>query len=334
MFSYIIRRLLYAIPILFGVMLITFLLFFIVQPPEFRARAILGEKARPKQVQDWLHDHGYDKPTYINGRLGVAIDKRATPGKPFYDSLFVNQMKRLATFDFGLSDKTGLPIAQTFLDGVGPSLCLTLPAFVVGFFMAVALSLYQVFVRYSALDRFGIFLCVACMSLPPMIYMFVGQSFLALQLPYFPAYGFDLHGWSTVKFLLLPVSLMVIMNLGYDVRLYRTIFLEEITQDYVRTALAKGVPQSRLLFVHVLKNGMISLITLVVAHLPLLIMGSLLMENFFGIPGLGNALFHAIQLGDAAMVNAFVYLGAILYIVGLILTDICYAFADPRIRLS
>ena len=164
--------------------------------------------------------------------------------------------------------------------------------------------------------------------------MFIGQSFLALQLNYFPAYGFDLRGWETWKFILLPVTLMIVMYLGYDVRLYRTIFLEEITQDYVRTAAAKGVPQTRLLFVHVLKNGMISLITLVVAHLPFLIMGSLLVENFFGIPGLGNALVHAIQTGDAAMVNVLVYLGALFYIAGLLLTDICYAAADPRIRLS
>ena len=202
--------------------------------------------------------------------------------------------------------------------------------------MSVALSLYQVFVRYSALDRFGILLCVASMSLPPMVYMFLGQSFLAIRLNYFPAYGFDLRGWETWKFLLLPVTLMIIMNLGYDVRLYRTIFLEEITQDYVRTALAKGVPQSRLLFSHVLKNGMISSsITLGRRPiLPFLIMGSLLVENFFGIPGLGNALFHAIQTGDAAIVNVLTYLGALFYLGGLILTDICYAFADPRIRLS
>jgi peptide/nickel transport system permease protein len=324
MFSYLVRRLLYAIPILFGVMLITFILFFLVLPPKDRARSILGEKARPQQVQQWLHDHGYDKPTWINTQ----------PGQKLYDSLFVNQMKRLIAFDFGVSDKTSLPIAKTFIDGVVPSLCLTLPAFVIGFLMAVTLSLYQVFVRYSAMDRFGVFLCVALMSLPPMIYMFLGQRVLAMQLNYFPAYGFDLRGWETWKFVLLPVTLMIIMYLGYDVRLYRTIFLEEITQDYVRTAQAKGVPQTRVLFVHVLKNGMISLITLVVAHLPFLIMGSLLVENFFGIPGLGNALVHAIQTGDAAMTNALVYLGAIFYVAGLILTDICYAFADPRIRLS
>jgi len=324
MFSYIVRRLLYAIPILFGVVLITFVLFYIVQPPIARAHYILGEKAKPKQIADWMHNHGYDKPTFIN----------TEPGHPFYDSLFFNQNKRLILFDFGVSDKTSLPIAKTFSDGIVPSLCLTLPAFVVGFIMAVALSLYQVFVRYSFLDRFGTFLCVALMSLPPMIYMFIGQVVLAKQLNYFPAYGFDLRGWETGKFLLLPVSLMIIMYLGNDVRLYRTIFLEEITQDYVRTALAKGVPQTRLLFVHVLKNGMISLITLVVAHLPFLIMGSLLVENFFGIPGLGNALIHAIQTYDGAMVNVLVYLGALFYLAGLMLTDICYAFADPRIRLS
>lgn len=324
MLSYIIRRLLYSVPILFGVMLITFVLFFIVQPPSARARAILGEKARPQQVSDWLHEHGYDKPTFINHE----------PGKPLWDSLFVNQMKKLLTFNFGVSDKTSRPIGQAFADGVGPSLFLTLPAFVAGFVMAIALSLYQVFVRYSALDRFGVFACVALMSLPPMVYMFLGQSVLAMRLNYFPAYGFNLDGWNTWKFVLLPVVLMVVMYLGYDVRIYRAIFLEEITQDYVRTALAKGVPQTRLLFVHVLKNGLISLITLVVAHLPFLIMGSLLVENFFGIPGLGNALVHAIQTGDAAMVNALVFLGALLYLGGLILTDICYALADPRIRLS
>jgi len=124
------------------------------------------------------------------------------------------------------------------------------------------------------------------------------------------------------------------MHLGYDVRLYRAVFLEEIAQDYVRTARAKGVPNARLLMVHVLKNGMISLITLVVAHLPLLILGSLLVESFFGIPGLGNLLVSAIGTGDLAVIRATTFLTSILYIIGLTLTDICYAMVDPRIRLS
>ncbi|HEY2342103.1 MAG TPA: ABC transporter permease, partial [Chthoniobacteraceae bacterium] len=161
-----------------------------------------------------------------------------------------------------------------------------------------------------------------------------GQAVVALGLNYFPASGFDTHGWNAFRFLLLPVSLVVIMHLGYDVRMYRAIFLEEIAQDYIRTARAKGMTNRRLLLVHVLKNGMIALITLVVANLPVLILGALLVENFFGIPGLGNTLVDAIQTQDLAVVNGITFLTAILYIIGLTITDICYALADPRIRLS
>jgi peptide/nickel transport system permease protein len=200
--------------------------------------------------------------------------------------------------------------------------------------MAVSLALYQVFVRDSVLDSMGALMAVALMSVPPMVYIIFGQAVIALTFNYFPAFGFDTSGLSTLKFLMLPVALMAVMSLGSDVRLYRAIFLEEIGQDYVRTAQSKGVSNTRLLFVHVLKNGMIALITLVVAHLPLLVMGSLLVENFFGIPGLGNTLFLSIQQGDFATVFASVYLGSILYLLGLILTDLCYALVDPRIRLS
>ena len=167
-----------------------------------------------------------------------------------------------------------------------------------------------------------------------MVYIIFGQAVIALKLNYFPAFGFDPHGWDAARFLILPVSLVIVMSLGHDTRLYRAIFLEEIGQDYVRTALAKGVSPSRMLMVHVLKNGMISLITLVVAHLPLLILGSLLVENFFGIPGLGNLLVAAIQTSDLAVIRATTFLTSILYIIGLTLTDIGYALVDPRIRLS
>jgi peptide/nickel transport system permease protein len=138
---------------------------------------------------------------------------------------------------------------------------------------------------------------------------------------------------STLKFLLLPVALVVVSGIGADVRLFRALFLEEMGQDYIRTARAKGVSSARVLLQHVLKNGLINLITLMVASLPFLIMGSLVIENFFGIPGLGNVLFSAIQAPDFAVVQASVFLGSILYLLGLILTDLCYAWADPRIRL-
>ena len=324
MFSYLLRRLLYAVPIVFGVMLLTFVLFFVLQSPETMARNVLGKRATPQSMAAWLHERGYDKPRFINTQ----------PGAKLHDSIFVHELVKLATFDLGVSDVTKESLGEKFRAGAVPSLLLTVPAMLVALCMSVGLALYQVFVRHSILDTAGSLLCVALMSVPPMAYIIAGQAVLALELNYFPAFGFEINGWGTLRFLLLPVSLMVIMNLGSDVRLYRAIFLEEIAQDYVRTARAKGVPNARLLLTHVLKNGMIALITLVVAHLPLLVMGSLLIENFFGVPGLGNLLVVALQTSDFATVRASVFLGSLLYIAGLTLTDICYAIADPRIRLS
>ncbi len=324
MFSYLVRRVLYAVPILLGVILITFVLSFVVQSPEARARAVLGQRATPQAVATWLSNRGFDKPRFFNTQ----------PGEAWHDSQFFHHVVKLATFDLGVSDVSGRDLKEVFKQGAVPSLLLTVPAFFVGLLMAVCLALYQVFVRDSLLDTAGVLIAVALMSIPSMVYIVFGQAVLALLFNYFPVFGFDMAGFGTLRFLLLPVALMALMGVGGDVRLYRAVFLEEIAQDYVRTAQAKGVPQARLLFVHVLKNGMISLITLVVAHLPHLVMGSLLVENFFGIPGLGNTLFLAIQQSDYATVFASVYLGSLLYIVGLILTDICYALADPRIRLS
>ena len=324
MFSYLLRRLLYAVPIVFGVMLLTFVLFFVLQSPETMARNVLGKRATPASMANWLHERGYDKPRFINTQ----------PGAKLHDSIFVHELAKLATFDLGVSDVTKESLGEKFRAGAIPSLLLTVPAMLVALCMSVGLALYQVFVRHSILDTAGSLLCVALMSVPPMAYIIAGQAVLALELNYFPAFGFEMNGWGTLRFLLLPVSLMVIMHLGSDVRLYRAIFLEEIAQDYVRTARAKGVPNARLLLTHVLKNGMIALITLVVAHLPLLVMGSLLIENFFGVPGLGNLLVVALQTSDFATVRASVFLGSLLYIAGLTLTDICYAIADPRIRLS
>ena len=324
MFSYLIRRLLYAVPIVLGVMLLTFVLFFVLQSPETMARNVLGKRATPQSMAAWLHERGYDKPRFVNTQ----------PGAKLHDSIFIHELVKLSTFDLGVSDVTKESLGEKFRAGAIPSLLLTVPAMLVALCISVGLALYQVFVRHSILDTAGSLICVALMSIPAMAYIIAGQAVLALELNYFPAFGFEINGWSTLRFLLLPVSLMVLMSLGSDVRLYRAIFLEEIAQDYVRTARAKGVPNARLLLTHVLKNGMIALITLVVAHLPLLVMGSLLIENFFGVPGLGNLLVVALQTSDFATVRASVFLGSLLYIVGLTLTDICYALADPRIRLS
>lgn len=324
MFAYILRRLLFSIPIVFGVMLITFFLFFVVQSPNAMARRVLGPKATPQAVENWLHNRGYDKPLIVN----------TNPGQPVYDSLFFTQMRRLAVFDFGTSDVTGRPLKQVFAVGALPSLLITLPAFVIGFAFALGLALYLVFVRNAAMDFIATLLCVALMSFPIMVYVIFGQYMVAQVLNYFPAFGFDLQGVSTVKFLFLPVALMVVSGLGADVRLFRALFLEEMGQDYIRTARAKGASNTMVLLVHVLKNGMINLITLIVASLPFLVMGSLVVENFFGIPGLGNVLVTAIHAPDFAVVQASVFLGSLLYLVGLLLTDLCYAWVDPRIRIQ
>ncbi len=324
MASYLIRRILYMIPIIFGVMLITFLLFFVIQSPKAMAQRILGPKAKPEALQNWLHNRGYDKPRFINTQ----------PGQPLWDSQFVHQMKSLATFDLGYSDATGESIANMFKRGAIPSLMITVPSFIFGFLLSLSLALFFVFVRHSRIDLTGIITCVAMMSIPIQVYVIFGQWLIAVKTSYFPAFGFYPAGLSTAKFLLLPVLVYTIADLGGEVRLFRTIFLEEIQQEYIKTALAKGVSPLRLLFVHVLKNGMISIITLVVASLPFLIIGSLVLENFFGIPGLGNLTVNAIRTSDFAVVRATVYLGSLLYLLGLLLTDICYAAVDPRIRFQ
>ncbi|MEO6788071.1 MAG: ABC transporter permease, partial [Chthoniobacteraceae bacterium] len=263
MFSYLVRRLLYAVPILLGVILLTFLLFRVVNTPEYAAIHALGPKSSVQARKAWIHDHGRDRPLIVQ---------------------FATHVKRMATFDFDPSDQTKRPMGDIFLHGIGPSLCVTLPGFVFGLIAALALSLYQVFARNSAADRNITILCVIMMSVPTVLYIIFGQAVIALGLDWFPVSGFQWGGLGMIRFLILPVSIMVILNLGYDTRMYRAVFLEEIAQDYVRTAHAKGLPVTRVLGRHVLKNGLIALITLTVGQLPKLIMGTLLIESFFGIP--------------------------------------------------
>jgi peptide/nickel transport system permease protein len=328
MLNYLIRRLLYMVPILLGVMLITFVLFNVVATPREMALQNLGPKASAQAIENWLHNRGYvdDKgrpyPLFLN-----------TQGNPF-DSLYFRSMKRFATFDLGESFSTGEPVVDMLKRGAIPSLCITLPAFVLGLFLSIAAALLLVFVRDSPIDRWGAVLCVATMSIPITVYVIFGQWMAANLFNYFPAFGFNMEGLSTARFIALPVAIMVFSGLGVDVRMYRAIFLEEVRADYIRTAQAKGASHARVLMVHMLKNGMISLITLVVAALPFLIMGTLVIESFFGIPGLGNLMTTAIQTKDFGVIQADVYFGSLLYLFGLLLTDICYALVDPRIRLQ
>jgi peptide/nickel transport system permease protein len=313
MSSFIIRRLLYTIPILLGVILITFVLDNVMMSPDAKASRVLGPKASHSTRIEWIHNRGLDQPI---------------------PTQFVRYVKNLVTFNFGTTWVTGRDLGEVFRKGLGPSLLITMPGFFAALIAAVGLALFQVFVRNSPVDRLLTFAGVALMSIPTMVYVIFAQAVIALGFSYFPAYGFSYEGFGMIRFLLLPILIFIFINLGHDMRLYRAVFLEEINQDYVRTALAKGIGPARVLTVHVFKNGLIALITLVVADLPKLVLGSLLIESLFGIPGLGSVLVQAIQTGDQPVIMASVYLGSLLYLLSLIVTDICYALADPRIRLS
>ncbi len=324
MFSYFLRRLFYTIPVVLGVMVITFVLFYMLQKPDTMARRMLGPKASPQAVENWIKQRGYDKPVFFNTQ----------PGGNLFDSQFFIHLKSLATFDLGVSDATGQPVLERFKEGAIPSLSITLPAFFLGIVLAVSISLFLVYVRETKIDFAGTIFSVALMSIPVMVYVIFGQWFLAVLLKYFPAYGFNLEGFDMIRFLTLPILILVIGALGSDIRLYRAIFLEEVRNEYVRTAYAKGVSSGSVLLRHVLKNGMINIITLTVAALPMLILGSLVLETFFGIPGLGNMTLAAIQTSDFAVIRATTYVGTLLYLLGLLITDFCYAMVDPRIKLQ
>jgi peptide/nickel transport system permease protein len=190
-----------------------------------------------------------------------------------------------------------------------------------------------VFFRATALDFAGVVLCVAMMSISGLFYIIGGQWLVSKVWHLVPISGYA-PGLDAAKFLILPVLIGVVSGIGGSTRWYRTIFLEEITRDYVRTARAKGLPERVVLFRHVLRNALIPILTGVVVVIPTLFMGSLLTESFFGIPGLGSYTIDAINAQDFAVVRSMVFIGSVLYIAGLLLTDISYTLADPRVRLQ
>jgi len=325
MIRYLLRRLLYAFPILIGVNLITFFLFFVVNTPDNMARIHLGVKhVTPEAIEQWKAEHGYDKPLFFNSdRQGIQT---------VTDTLFVDRSVKLFAFQFGKADD-GRDIARDIKTRMWPSLAIALPVFVIGLLANITAALLMVFYRGTRHEYAGVAGLIALMSISGLFYIIAGQYFIAKLWQWLPISGFD-GGIDAVKFILLPAIVSVAAGIGSGARWYRTIFIEEIGKDYVRTARAKGLSELRVLFRHVLKNGMIPILTGAVVVLPLLFTGSLVTESFFGIPGLGSYTIDAIRAQDFAIVQAMVFLGSVLYIVGLLLTDISYTLVDPRVRLS
>ncbi|WP_281647778.1 ABC transporter permease [Parendozoicomonas sp. Alg238-R29] len=325
MFAYIIRRLFYAIPILVGVNLITFFLFFVVNSPADVARAHLGEKyVTQEAIDNWVAEKGYNRPLMFNAQ--------ASGTEMVTDTIFFQKSLRLFTFNFGPADD-GRDIASDVLTRMGPSLALAVPSFIIGIWVNICVALLVVMFRGTRLDKAAVALFVSLMSISGLFYIIGGQYLVSTVWRLVPISGFE-PGWMAWKFLILPVVIGVVAGIGLGARWYRTLFLEAADQDFARTARAKGVSELGVLFKHVLPNAMLPILTGVVVVIPALFMGSLLMEAFFGIPGLGSYMLDAIRAQDFAIVRTMVFVGSVLYIIGLILTDISYTLADPRVRLN
>lgn len=325
MIQYILRRFLYALPLLMGVNILTFILFFVVNSPDDMARMQLGQKHVTEQaVQNWKHQHGYDVPLLWNSQ--------ATGVTKISHTIFFQKSLSLFSFRFGLSE-SGRNIAADIKQRMWPSLSIALPSLIVGLMVNISVALMMVLFRNSYLEFSSIVLCVILMSISSLFYIIGGQFFIGKLLKLVPISGYD-TGLSAIKFLILPVVIGVASGVGSGARWYRTLFLEEVEKDYVRTARAKGLTETQVLFKHVLRNAMIPILTGVVVVLPLLFMGSLIMESFFSIPGLGSYTIDAINRQDFAIVRSMVFLGSVLYILGLLLTDLSYTFVDPRVRLT
>ncbi len=325
MFAYITRRVLYAIPILIGVNLLTFALFFVVNSPDNMARMQLGMKhVTPEAIENWKRERGYDKALLYNGEAEGA--------RQFTDTIFFEKSVALFAFEFGQSD-SGRDIGYDIQQRMLPSLAIAIPVFIIGLLTNITFALLVAFFRATYIDVWGVVLCVVMMSISSLFYIIGGQYLISKALHLVPISGYDV-GADAVKFVILPVLIGIISGVGSGIRWYRTVFLEEMGKDYVRTARAKGLSEQVVLFRHVLKNGLIPILTGAVVVLPLLFMGSLVMESFFSIPGLGSYTIDAINNQDFAIVRAMVFLGSVLYIIGLVLTDISYTVVDPRIRLG
>lgn len=328
MLAYIVRRIAYGFVTVLGVLFLLFVLFFTVTDPDDIARKAVGERAAPAVYEQWKKNHGYDKPLFQNREFGLFELSR------YSDTLLTSHYRSMLSFDFGRSDADDTLISRRLREGVVPSLALTVPLFVIGLVLGVGLALFVAFFRDTYIDRAGVVISVLAMSIASLLYIIGGQYLIGKLLRWFPISGFDPDPTIVVRFLVLPVLVGLAYSFGSNVRFYRTVFLEETNRDYVRTARSKGAGEFAIMARHVLRNALLPILTNVVMSIPFLFTGALLLENFFGIPGLGALTVEAINGNDFSTLRTMVYIGALLFVVGQIMTDVSYTLADPRVRLE
>ena len=305
------RRTLYMIPILVGITLLTFMLFNLFGGDP--AQRFAGRHATQEQLQS------------IRAELGLD---RSVPEQYLF---FV---KQIVTVDFGRSWATQQTIGTMINDGLGATLCLTLPSFAFSVVFCIGLALFASYFRGTWIDKSVVVSCLALLSISSLAYILVIQNVLAFQWGLFPISGWDPSWAGRWEYLVLPWLILFILTLGPNILVYRTVILDEAYQDYTRTARAKGLSPTAVYWKHVLKNAMIPIITVVVIEMPFLITGAVLVENFFGIPGLGGMLVKALSDSDFPVVKAMTVLISILYMLFNLFADVLYSAVDPRIKLG
>lgn len=309
--NYIIRRILYLVPVVLGVCLIIFMLFNVVAGDP--TRVLLGKHATASQMAELREQLGLNKPLFMQ---------------------YLDIVKSAFTFDFGRSWASKQQISEMIMNGAIPSLTLSLPAFFISTVVGILISLVVSYYRGRGIDLVVRISCIAGMSISSLAYILFFQWFFAFKLGWFEISGYSYGFPDFMPYIILPVIIWVVLSLGPDVRFYRTIILDEIYQDYVRTARAKGLSEKKILLKHVLRNAMIPILTYTVVQLPFLILGALLFESFFSIPGLGGMTLEALNASDFPVLKAMAVLSAIAYIIFTLLQDILYTIVDPRVKLQ
>jgi peptide/nickel transport system permease protein len=299
------------IPVLLGVSLVIFILFNLIGGDP--TAVLLGKNANARAMADLREQLGLNKSLFLQ---------------------YLDVVKSAFTFDFGRSWATRQEITYMIKQGAYPSLCLTIPAFTISTILSLLISLVVAFYRGKGIDLFVRFFCIAGMSISALTYILAFQWFFAFELGWFEISGFEYGFPDFIPFIALPVIIWIILSLGPDVRFFRTVILDEIYQDYVRTARAKGLSEVTILLKHVLRNALIPIITYVVIQIPFLILGALLLESFFGIPGLGGITLNALNSSDFPVIKAMAILSSVAYILFSLISDVLYTFADPRVKLK
>ena len=312
MYAYIVRRLWQMIPTLLGVMLLVFILFnWVGGDPAY---VLAGKISSAEQIENIRRQLGVDQPYYV--QMWIFL-------------------KQVVTGDFGASWSTNEPVSHIMATRLGPSLTVLVPWLILSTLIAIGLALAVAYVRGSLTDRAVMIVCTVGLSISILVYIIVFQYVFAYKLGWFPVQGWGDGFWhNLVVYALLPIIILLVVSIAPTLRLFRTFVLDEVNQEYVRTARAKGVSENRVMWVHVLRNASIPIITFVMAEIPGLLVGAFLVERFFSIPGIGREVLLAVERSDFPVIKAITIYVAVATMVFNLLADLMYRAVDPRVQLK